>query len=243
MIDYHEGFKWLCRFDEDDVLCKIAELARTHYNSNDGHGWDDHIKRTAIIAEFICNRCNPDLDPMQLAVAVMYHDAALRSHGRADHEIWSAYMVERELKHMLDDEAVENITTAIMDHRNSKKYVRALVYGKAWRNIYSEYLAAADRGVPATDIDKIYERAIKTKLQETDDLNEVTMHAYDHIKRKYGQHDDFLPVPYLVAFRDELDKQREVINTVMIGDVRELVEKINSNWNRNNQKKSEESYA
>ena len=69
------------------------------------------------------------------------------------------------------------------------------------------------------------------------------MHAYDHIKRKYGKHDDFLPVPYLVAFRDELDKQREVINTVMIGDVRELVEKINSNWNRNNQKKSEESYA
>lgn len=236
-MNYKNAFKWTSHstFDPDDVLCKIAELAKLHYDQEGGHGWYDHIIGTAMTAQHVLNKCNPDLDPAQLAVAIMYHDAALRSHGRDDHEIWSAYIVERELKHMLDAEAVENITTAIIDHRNSKKYARTLAYGKAWRTIYSEYLAAADRGIPYMDRKIIFRRAIETMLKSTDDIKYVVTHALEHVKHKYGQHDDYLPVPYLITFQDQLKEQRELINSTSFGEIECITHEIIHDWDASKQ--------
>lgn len=236
-MEYKSAFKWTDpdTFDSNDVLCKIAELAKLHYELEGGHGWYDHIIKTAITAQQILDKCQPDLDPAQLAVAIMYHDAAIESFGRRDHEIWSAYIVERELKHMLDDEAVDNITTAIIDHRNSKKYARAFAYGKAWRTPYSEYLAAADRGLPYMDRNIIYRRDIETMLKTTDDLKAVVTHALEHVKRKYGQHDDYLPVPYLITFQEQLKEQRELINSTTFGEVECIAREIIRNWDAHKQ--------
>jgi hypothetical protein len=217
---------------DDEVLVKIGALARLHYPLNDlDHGWNTHIHNVIETALDLVKLEKPDLDVRQLVVACMYHDSALMSMGRVDHEIYSSYIVERELHKMLSPEAVENITTAIIDHRDSKKYVRKVAYGTPWRNIYSDYLATADRSSPhRLSTIMLFEKAIAHTIHQHtgEHLNDRLIHviastALQHIQEKYVEHTDLLPPTYSKVYKNALDLHKATIKGIDILTVEEMV--------------------
>lgn len=147
------------------------------YNLNDkGHNLV-HIKNVMDRAFEIAQKY--ELDENMLFVVVCFHDIACHV-DRENHEVLSAQRLynDNNLKKFFNEEQIEIMRDAVVDHRSSLEYIP--------RNIYGKILSSADRKV---DIDD-YMRAsmgFEKKKEPNSTDEDLINRSYEFAIKKFGR--------------------------------------------------------
>lgn len=236
------------RENQDCIEARIEDLAVEYYPQQGSHGFYSHIRDTVRCFMHMTWKTNPQIQHCLMHAIIMYHDSSLAYYGRDNHAGKSAELFRMdmsELEHeiysyarkgvymakVFTPEEIQIGVEAIQDHRNSNKQERLVKYGTMWRSPYGEYLAAADRGIPHTTVKSLYKRSFQYNIEEGRTPEENALHAYNHMREKFGSKDMLLPDFYKEIFHNELLIQDELINTTSLSTVRTLVDEyINNPW-------------
>lgn len=147
-------------------------------NKNDiGHNMEHVsyvINRSLKFAEMVDN-VNINI----VYVVASYHDVGhhidAKNHEKVSSEI---FLNDMEMKKYFNDEEINIISEAILDHRASNDYEPRSIYGKI--------VSSADRN---TSIDEPLKRTYQYTLKHCPGLSidEMVDRAYKHLSEKYGQ--------------------------------------------------------
>ena len=136
-------------------------------------------------------------------LAAFMHDIACGINRDQHHQI-GAQLAEALLE-MYDIECdLDIVVKAVLEHRASWK--------EGYSSKASEYVAAADRGVP--DADKHLKRSYlyaRSKLGKTHEQS--VLHAFEHIREKFLDNTPEVPEWYMDYYREEWAEMRRVLSS------------------------------
>ena len=147
------------------------------YSLNDeGHN-QNHVER--VLARSVELAQNYDVDYNMLYVVVCYHDIACHI-NREKHEVLSAdrLLNDENLKRFFNEDEIQIMHDAVVDHRASLEYIP--------RNIYGKILSSADRKIDIFDYMRTSMFFHKKKFVDATD-DEMIEHSYQHAIKKFGK--------------------------------------------------------
>ena len=120
-----------------------------------------------------------DVDENMLYTVVCFHDIACHI-NREEHEVLSSKRLYEDdnLRQFFNEEQIEIMRDAVVDHRSSLEYVP--------RNIYGKILSSADRKVDVDDYMRASMGFQKNKEPDSTD-EELIEQSYLHAIRKFGR--------------------------------------------------------
>lgn len=122
---------------------------------------------------------NYDVDINMVYTIAIFHDIACYK-GRKNHEVNSALMLQNDetLKKFFNNEKINIMAEAVIDHRASLEYVPRSIYGKI--------ISTADRFISMKSILRST-HSYSLEFKSDKDIDEMFEISYDYIKKKYGQ--------------------------------------------------------
>lgn len=195
----------LKKYIEDEVL--------TQYDINNigGHGKEhinDVIQRSfELIKEF-----NLEVDANMVYVIAAYHDIGYKE-DKENHEKVSAdkFLEDEEIKKFFNEEQIQIISEAIIDHRASLEYEARSIYGKI--------VSSADREI---SVENMLKRSFLYQSDKHQDENPSTMqvieYSFKKLSSKFGKngyakmyYPDRKYVDYLNEMQELLENKEKFI--------------------------------
>lgn len=197
---------------------RILEDVAEYYLHTDPAHRIDHIEKTMDNAMVILERLEMSHQKAlikRVLIAIGYHD--VWSQRRKYHHV-DAYLevckLTRHIQQRYDvtQEDVWRIAHACLEHRASFK--------GNYDSLISEITAAADRGIPSTEIAPLFYRSYVYARGIGKDRELAKLHCVEHIKEKFGDGGyGAVPVWYNTLFTTELDQRKTLITNFSIHDL------------------------
>lgn len=188
----------LKKYIEDKVL--------TQYDINNigGHGKEhiiDVMQRSfELIKEF-----NLEVDANMVYVIAAYHDIGYKE-NKDEHEKVSSekFLEDEEIKKFFNEEQIQIISEAIVDHRASLEYEA--------RNIYGKIVSSADREI---SVENMLKRSFLYQSDKHKDENPSTMqvieYSFKKLSSKFGK-DGYAKMYYPdKKYKDYLNEMQELL--------------------------------
>lgn len=159
----------------------IEENILTLYDNNIGGHGIDHINSVIDRSFELVNEFNLDVDLNMVYVIAAFHDIGYKTNPDEHEEISSnMFKSNLDMKKFFNEEQIDIIAKAIIDHRASLEYEARSIYGKI--------VSSADREI---SVDNMLERSILFQSDKHKDENPTIMqiidYSYKKLSSKYGK--------------------------------------------------------
>lgn len=204
--DINKGLK---KYIEENIL--------PQYDANNvgGHGIQ-HIKYVIKRSFEIIEEFNLDVNKDMVYTIAAFHDIGYRNnpekHEKASSEMFKN---DKDMSRFFDDEQLQIIEEAIIDHRASLSYEARSIYGKI--------VSSADRDISTENLLKRSFLFFKDKLQAQNPTTmQVIEYSYEKLAHKYGKngyakmyYPDSKYIEFSQQIHDLLDNKEKFINKQM----------------------------
>lgn len=166
--------KELKKYIEDKVL------AQYDINNIGGHG-KEHIKDVIQRSFELIKEFNLEVDANMVFVIAAYHDIGYKE-DKENHEKVSAekFLEDEEIKKFFNEEQIQIISEAIVDHRASLEYEARSIYGKI--------VSSADREI---SVENMLKRSFLYQSDKHKDESPSTMqvieYSFKKLSSKFGK--------------------------------------------------------
>lgn len=191
----------------DQLRDAIIEEFSSQWQLNDRGHRIEHFRAVEKCGNFINEKLGLGYDPKLIMLVAFFHDMFSFNQCRENHQLLSGLWIETSKHPTLEGLSPEEITlvaNACREHRASFK--------GEYSHEFSMLMASADRGFPGK-VEGMLERAILYRVDRGADEVSAREGAIAHLKEKFGsQGYAKYPKIYTMAFGDELENQRKLID-------------------------------
>lgn len=166
--------------DRKDLYEHLESVMKLYEKADPAHGIDHIEDVLGNVAELVKRLNMTNLNEDILYTAAVYHDIGTVTHGRKDHNLYSAEFVlnDEKLKDYFSDMEINIIANACREHRAS--------YKGEYSSIYSKIISDADRD--GGGIERMIKRSYAYNKHNNPQYNsrELYESIYKHLKEKFG---------------------------------------------------------
>lgn len=159
----------------------IERYVLPQYDTNIGGHGIDHIRIVIERCFEIIDEFNLDVDPNMIYTIAAFHDIGYKEDPDNHEEVSSRkFREDKTINNFFNEEQIEVISEAIVDHRASLEYEARSIYGKI--------VSSADREV---SVERMLDRSFKYQFDKHKDENPSTLqvidYSYKKLFSKYGK--------------------------------------------------------